>query len=550
MDDDKSSMRIYLIIALLFLITPLSISQRISFIQCPDKVVKGEKFSAMLGLYANPLDTILIIMSIEDDINPTEAFSFDDSIFNLQPATNEMIEKLDLKSRLDEKFSAFIDTTNHSSMIRTYAFVFNPKSSGDFKMKFIPIKLSSNLTKMETSVFENQVNIKVKPNADRISGFCARFDKNGYIKFTLNESIKNGFTLSFWLKTTVMRANVISMTSTLDKSFINVGIKFGRLTFAIKNSIGKFEIDVPQFISDGTWHNFIINADPLKNTLEFYIDGAKAEEINIPNLKMFELIKPSVKIECGLIDEIALYKTSRPDMISKLSQYYIKPDSDVSFLFKFDDKTVTPIGNFSGLESNGVKFVESTAPIYSSGVKITAEIKSNNIVVNWEVDNPSLIEKFVLERKKDDETYQQIYEITPSNEKRYSYAETLTEDNVLYYYRVKRINKGGSYEYSDEVKIGLGLRKDFEIIGNFPNPFNAETKIIYNLLNDTYVRLTVYDIVGREIAVLVDGFQNAGRHEVTFNLNNVKNSDITSGIYLYKLQTQRSFEIRKMIAIK
>jgi len=550
MDDDKSSMRIRLIISLLFFITSFSLSQRISFIQCPDEVVKGEKFSAIFGLYANPLDTILIVMSIEGDINPMEALSLDDSIFNLQPATNEIIEKLDLKNHLDEKFSAFVDIGNHSSTMRTYAFIFNPRSSGDFKLKLIPINLSSNLTKKETSIFENQANIKVKQNADRISGFCARFDKNGYIKFTLNESIKNGFTISFWLKTTGMRANVISMTSTIDKSFINVGIKFGRMTFTIKNSIGKFEIDVPKFISDGIWHNFIINADPIKNTLEFFIDGAKAEEIFIPNLKLFELNRPSVKIEYGQIDEIVLYRTSRPDMISKLSQYYAKFDSDVSFLLKFDDKTTTPMGNFSGLESNGVKLVESTAPIYSSAVKITAEIKSNNIVINWEVDNPSLIEKFILERKRNDEIYKQIFEIASSNQKRYSYTETLAEDNVLYYYRVKRVNKDGSYEYSDEVKIGLGLKKDFEIIGNFPNPFNAETKIIYDLFNDTYVRLTVYDIVGREIAVLVDGFQSAGRYEVTFNLNNVKNSDITSGIYLYKLQTQRGFEIRKMIAIK
>jgi len=72
----------------------------------------------------------------------------------------------------------------------------------------------------------------------------------------------------------------------------------------------------------------------------------------------------------------------------------------------------------------------------------------------------------------------------------------------------------------------------------------------YTLLCDTYVKLTVYDIVGREIAVLVDGFQNAGKHEVSFNLGNIKVDEITSGIYLYKLQTQKGYEIRKMVVIK
>ena len=94
------------------------------------------------------------------------------------------------------------------------------------------------------------------------------------------------------------------------------------------------------------------------------------------------------------------------------------------------------------------------------------------------------------------------------------------------------------------------MKKDFEIIGNFPNPFNSETKIIYTLISDTYDKLTVYDIVGREFAVLVDGFQNAGKHEVSFNLGNIKVDEITSGIYLYKLQTQKGYEIRKMVVIK
>ncbi len=80
---------------------------------------------------------------------------------------------------------------------------------------------------------------------------------------------------------------------------------------------------------------------------------------------------------------------------------------------------------------------------------------------------------------------------------------------------------------------------------NYPNPFNPETKIQYTLKRTGKVRLSVYDIMGREVAVPVDAVQNAGKHEVAFS-----GVGLSSSIYFYKLQTADKSITKKMILLK
>lgn len=87
--------------------------------------------------------------------------------------------------------------------------------------------------------------------------------------------------------------------------------------------------------------------------------------------------------------------------------------------------------------------------------------------------------------------------------------------------------------------------KNFALEQNYPNPFNPATKISYTLKNAGNVRLTVYDMLGKEVKQLVVGYQNAGTHTVDFNAAN-----LTSGVYLYRLQNGNEFLTKKMILVK
>ena len=83
------------------------------------------------------------------------------------------------------------------------------------------------------------------------------------------------------------------------------------------------------------------------------------------------------------------------------------------------------------------------------------------------------------------------------------------------------------------------------LMGNYPNPFNPETTIDYELPQTSEVYLAVYDLLGHEAAVLVDGLQSAGRHMVRFDASN-----LPSGPYVYRLQTGDKIVARTMILVK
>jgi photosystem II stability/assembly factor-like uncharacterized protein len=91
--------------------------------------------------------------------------------------------------------------------------------------------------------------------------------------------------------------------------------------------------------------------------------------------------------------------------------------------------------------------------------------------------------------------------------------------------------------------------KDFSLSQNYPNPFNPVTRINYELPITNYVLLKVYDAIGSEVQTLVNEKQNAGSYSVDFNAS-LYGSGLPSGIYFYKLVTEKFSEARKMILVK
>ena len=90
----------------------------------------------------------------------------------------------------------------------------------------------------------------------------------------------------------------------------------------------------------------------------------------------------------------------------------------------------------------------------------------------------------------------------------------------------------------------------YSLYNNYPNPFNPSTKIVYTIQQKDKVILKVFDIVGNEIATLVDEEQKPGKYEVQFSVGQDTSPGLASGIYFYKLQTENFTEIKKMILIK
>jgi hypothetical protein len=88
------------------------------------------------------------------------------------------------------------------------------------------------------------------------------------------------------------------------------------------------------------------------------------------------------------------------------------------------------------------------------------------------------------------------------------------------------------------------LPAQYRLEQNYPNPFNPSTMISYQLPFNSQVTLKVYDILGREIATLVDERQSAGTYKIEFN------KPLASGVYLYRIQAGNFIESKKMILLK
>jgi hypothetical protein len=102
-----------------------------------------------------------------------------------------------------------------------------------------------------------------------------------------------------------------------------------------------------------------------------------------------------------------------------------------------------------------------------------------------------------------------------------------------------------SADNKEQLTDPAGNPDKFVLNQNYPNPFNPSTILSYTLKSDAPVKLTVFNLVGQTVQVLVDGFQVSGDYEVKFDA-----TDLPAGIYLYKLQVGDYSSVKRMTLVK
>jgi len=110
--------------------------------------------------------------------------------------------------------------------------------------------------------------------------------------------------------------------------------------------------------------------------------------------------------------------------------------------------------------------------------------------------------------------------------------------------RIYSVLKGTS------VQEGGQLPQQYSLGQNYPNPFNPETTISYSIPKSDHVTLKVYDLLGREIATLVNEYKQPGNYKVIFNVETLRATSLPSGIYFYKLQSGGYSEVKKLVLAK
>ena len=194
---------------------------------------------------------------------------------------------------------------------------------------------------------------------------------------------------------------------------------------------------------------------------------------------------------------------------------------------------------------------DSNVPVELTSFKATTV--NGNVNLTWSTATETNNKGFQVERKSADGQYQNIAFVNGHGTTTQPQQYTYMDQNVAqghYTYRLKQTDLDGTYKYSNAVEVDVTTPAVYSLDQNYPNPFNPTTKIDFSLANTSKVTLKVYDVLGRQIAELLNSNLTAGSHTVNLNA-----SSIPSGVYFYRLEAKgnngKDFtSIKKMILMK
>lgn len=190
-------------------------------------------------------------------------------------------------------------------------------------------------------------------------------------------------------------------------------------------------------------------------------------------------------------------------------------------------------------------------------VSFTTSINYNNVLLSWITLTETNNQGFEIERKSPSTFYdwERMEFVNGSGTTTETNSYSFLDEGLSsgkYQYRLKQIDFDGSFEYSNIVEVEIVNPEEFVLEQNYPNPFNPSTTIKYsvpvvdaNFASNTFINLKIYDVLGNEVATLVNENKPAGNYVVEFNAN-----DLSSGVYFYKLNVGNKESTKKMILLR
>jgi hypothetical protein len=223
---------------------------------------------------------------------------------------------------------------------------------------------------------------------------------------------------------------------------------------------------------------------------------------------------------------------------------------------------------FNSTKSTGA----TTLPVQVTS--FTGVVQDNTVALDWNTATEVNSYMFEIERRTATQ-WENIGKIpaggTSNAPREYAYRDSLNNiSKGSIFYRLKFIDNDGSFQYSGELEVLVttgvtttAIPNIYALSQNYPNPFNPTTTINYQLQKSGSVSLKVYDMLGREVATLVNGNKGPGNYSAVFDA-----SRFSSGTYMYRLsvvpsarrdlvqstsadgQTDSFTEVKKLVLLK
>ena len=179
----------------------------------------------------------------------------------------------------------------------------------------------------------------------------------------------------------------------------------------------------------------------------------------------------------------------------------------------------------------------------------TSETETNNVTLNWSTSSEENNAGYDIERSELNNNWSKAGFVTGKGTTNNTNNYTFKDKNLQsgkYKYRLKQTDFNGNFKYyelSNEVSIGVPDK--FYLSQNYPNPFNPVTNLEFGISESGFVTLKVYDVLGNEVAVLVDENKAPGYYNIQFDGKN-----LSSGIYYYRLESSGFVQTKRMMLLK
>jgi hypothetical protein len=398
----------------------------------------------------------------------------------------------------------------------------------------------------------------------------------------IEQFLSRSFSIEFWFRSTRSAAPILEFSKADGSQFAVSTSAFGMLGIMRSKPRQEMVLGTKFIVADGAWHHIVLSKDS-DEIVRVFVDVQPAISVRSPglfaNVASIGLGDPKFRNDFSVDELRFLSKAVRQPSEYERTIATAARDTAQSLiaLFHFDEYgsiarssvpfPYTPEGQktqfapaYWVLDSNA-EMTETTSPVQLDAVLLTADLISpTKVNISWRAATEVGVKQYVLERRVG--TYGAFEKVLTIEAKHgvkspkrgasiiarssYSVSEDLPKLNgdIELYYRLASIgfNEKDPITCSEPINLEYGSDRDVFVEQNDPNPFNPITNIAFRTSKSTTVRLSIFDIIGREVAVLFNGKSEPGRHVYSLDATNWP-----GGIYFYKVRTPRTTVTRKMV---
>mgnify|MGYP001156789151 FL=1 len=253
---------------------------------------------------------------------------------------------------------------------------------------------------------------------------------------------------------------------------------------------------------------------------------------------------------------------SNEELFDAVNLWIFDNDSALSLYGHISSWDVSSITNMSGLFSNHNNFNENisfwdVSNVTSMSAMFYGAKKFNQNISNWDVSNVTNMAQMFFDADSFDQdisswevsnvnNMENIFDIVTNNlsdENKCAIHNSWSEETTAWIYDWSTFCSLNNHSMNETPKT-------YNISQNYPNPFNPITTLQYELPEDSFVNVTVYDMLGNVVNNLINANQSSGYKSIQWNATNNQGKPVSAGVYLYEIQAGDFVDTKKMILLK